>query len=342
MSNFIISEKQLKSLVINKSGFFPKYKSKLQNEDFTTGTLEVVSALDPTGVSDLVLAFVYFKRDDDLFGWLTLLGAFPFIGAPIVTPLKMALKVNSGLAKRIELSIKAMKNGDPKKAERLLQPLRQKQGFISEFIQKFGGPNGWSEKIIKTINETPDLVVFGPLKTLISDWVKLLGNLGTKSLKVNNLVQKMGPNLKPLELNQIYRVLKNDNLFDPSMLRKPGWFSQTFAGGVPRIFRSPEGRRFRIMMESTKWWLGFLDFIGLANFVGVEETISNMGQENFYNELEKYNKTPEAQELLDQSINQDFGPPPSYNQSLQGSTSLSTSSSGGDPIKSFFSNMFSN
>ena len=52
-------------------------------------------------------------------------------------------------------------------------------------------------------------------------------------------------------------------------------------------------------MGQTKWWLGFLDYIGVGNFVGPEELSTQMGEAQMMKKIEQYNQTPQALENFD-------------------------------------------
>jgi hypothetical protein len=54
-------------------------------------------------------------------------------------------------------------------------------------------------------------------------------------------------------------------------------------------------------MVRTKFWAGFLDWLGVANFVGPEELKQKMGAE-FDENMNQYSQTSEAQ----QNWNEDF------------------------------------
>jgi hypothetical protein len=98
----------------------------------------------------------------------------------------------------------------------------------------------------------------------------------------------------------------------------------------------------RILMRRTKFWLGFLDYIGIANFVGPDELSKKMGQANIQNKLAEYGRTPEGI----RNAQADFG-----NAQYQGETSSQSSSSSpsmdmpssspqSDPIQGFMSDIF--
>jgi hypothetical protein len=94
----------------------------------------------------------------------------------------------------------------------------------------------------------------------------------------------------------------------------------------------------RILMRQTKWWLGFLDYIGVANFVGPEELVSKMGEENIKKKMEEYNKTPQAT----QNANEDFANQNYSNQTSSDSTTSSTESETNDknPFQDWLSSIF--
>ena len=110
-----------------------------------------------------------------------------------------------------------------------------------------------------------------------------------------------------------------------------------FLGGAPRLFGN---RRMRILMRQTKWWLGFLDYIGAGNFVGPEELASKMGEENLKKRMEEYNKTPEA----NQYAREDFGNQSTSSETSSDNTTSSqqTSSDNKNPFQDWLSGIFSN
>ena len=100
-------------------------------------------------------------------------------------------------------------------------------------------------------------------------------------------------------------------------------------------------RSVRALMRQTKWWAGFLDWAGVGNFVGPEEVIQKMGQDQFESKLSQYQNTPEAQEYFQESVgNEGEGSQPSQDSSSQ--TSSTTQSSESNPISDFFGSLFGN
>jgi hypothetical protein len=105
----------------------------------------------------------------------------------------------------------------------------------------------------------------------------------------------------------------------------------------------PDGRRLRILMQSTKWWLGFLDYIGLGNYVGAEELSKKMGDKEFMKKLEEYQSTPQAKEYFDQEFPEGLqGQESQQPQPSQPQNTEANSSSGGevlDPLAKFLKNI---
>jgi hypothetical protein len=121
-------------------------------------------------------------------------------------------------------------------------------------------------------------------------------------------------------------------------MSKPGFFTNVFFGGIPRFFRSPAQRRIRILMQSSKWWLGFLDYIGLGNWVGAEELVKQIGEENFMTKVEEYNQTPEAKEYFDEQFSDTSrGSSQQSNQNSQ--TSSQRNNVDLDPLAKFLKNI---
>ena len=102
------------------------------------------------------------------------------------------------------------------------------------------------------------------------------------------------------------------------------------AGGMGRLFGN---RATRSLMKRTKWYLGLLDFLGLANFVGPEELEETYG--DLQGRVDEYEKTDQAKQYAEQDLTQSGGatpPPPPTSSTAQ------TSGGGGmDPVSALMS-----
>ena len=63
--------------------------------------------------------------------------------------------------------------------------------------------------------------------------------------------------------------------------------------GVPRLFGN---KGIRSLMGRTKFWAAFLDWLGVANFVGPDQLINKMGPDKFKEKMNEYTKTSTAQQ----------------------------------------------
>jgi len=307
--------------------------------------MDILGIIDPTPIVDIVNATSYFIQGDTLFGVLSIVGAIPYAGDFVAKPVLGALKVGGPSVKALESAIKLSKGAavgskEYRAATETIEQLAKQPGVIGTFLQKMGGSFG--EKVIKTIDEIP-AGPFKGMKNTIKSYFQLLSNAGKKSVMFQKRAGVLAKNfqkgtaaVKDVELLKNY--LKTQKVFNPATLTKPGFFTNVFFGGIPRLFRSPSQRRLRILMQSTKWWLGFLDYVGLGNWVGAEELSKKMGDENFMKKVDEYNQTPEAKQNFEDQFGSERVEGQTNNQQ---STSSSTSSEPNlDPLAKFLRGLF--
>ena len=89
-------------------------------------------------------------------------------------------------------------------------------------------------------------------------------------------------------------------------------------------------------MRKSKWWLGFLDYVNVANFVGPEEFKKKVGDAEFEKMMAEYQKSPQAQK----NFADEYGANETSSNITTGSPSVSPSSTGGDSIQQMVTNMF--
>jgi hypothetical protein len=236
--------------------------------------------------------------------------------------------------------MKLAKAGKTAEASVMLAKLAEKPGMVGSFLQS---AKSWAPKVASKIEKMPGGLLKG-FKNTILDYLKLLENAGAKSLKfqknAGNLAKYIGHAAKPAEnIKALQTMLKNEKIF--TGLTKKGPMAKIFIGGAPRLFGN---REMRILMRRTKFWLGFLDYIGIGNFVGPEELSKKMGQANIERKLTEYGKTPEGirNAQADFGNSQYQGEMPSQPSSSMNMPSSSgrPSSSGPDPIQGFMSDIF--
>lgn len=329
--NMSENEKQLVLKIVEH--LYPK-KHKVLKEAWWNTVMDVIGLVDPTPIVDTINAISYFIQGDTLFGILSIISAIPYAGDVVAKPVTGALKVGSVATKELKAALDLAKVGKTVESQAKLVALAKQPGPVGKFLRSAGGPGGWATKVNKFLDEIP-FGVFKGMKKTIMDYFTLLGNAGTKSKQVASLLSTASRTAKPQDIQKVLDVIKTTKVFDPKTLSKPGILGQIF-GGIPRLFRSPEGRRLKIMMMQTKWWLGFLDYIGLGNWVGVDEAIKQLGGEKeFYDKLNQYQQTPEAKQNFDDSFEGELSQQ-QYTQQTQSSGSQSS----GDPLSNFFRKLF--
>jgi hypothetical protein len=309
MPDILITESQLELIKNELNKNENSKNSEVVNEAWYNTVMDIVGIVDPTPITDTVNAVSYFAQGDTLFGVLSLVAALPFfVGDFVAKPVMGALKIGSKATKELEVALKIAKT-NPAKATEMISRLAKDPGPVGKFLQSAGGPNGWAGKVNSFIKEFP-AGPFKGMKNTIMDYFTLLGKAGTKSTGLSGLAKSLEMDLKAgkagvQDIKALRDLMKAEKVFDPALLSKPGFMNQVFFGGLPRLFRSPEGRRIRIMMQKTKWWLGFLDFIGIGNWVGESEVVKRLGSdEDMIKAMTEYQKTPEAQKYFKESFNQ--------------------------------------
>lgn len=298
-------------ILITKRQFELIKENQLINEAWYNTAMDILGIFDPTGLVDLVNGISYFAQGDTLFGILSMVSVIPYAGDVVAKPVMGALKIGSKSTKALEGALKVATTASKGSKEyataiKTIEELTKEVGPIGNFLRSGGGPNGWATKMIRLVDNLPG-GVFKGFKNTIKDYFILLERAATKSKVVGQLGTKFLASAKkgtvsPKTVENLINFSKNAKVFDVAALTKPGFLSQTIFGGIPRLFRSPEGRRLRILMQSTKWWLGFLDYIGVGNFVGAEEIVKKMGDNKFMEKIDEYQKTPQAKKYFDEEF----------------------------------------
>jgi hypothetical protein len=300
-----LSEEEQKVVVDVLNYLYPQKKNLKEAKWYNTA-MDFLGIIDPTPITDSINAISYFSQGDTLFGILSLVSAIPMFGDFVGKSVMGAAKLGTNSTKALDKALKIMKTATPGSkqylsAAKLVDDFAKAPNALGKMIQKFGGKTG--DNVIGTLDALP-LGPFNGLKNTMTDYLKLLQNAGKKSVGVKGLATSVSADFakgvaKADDVKALIDLAKGTKIFDAATLSKPGGLSQIFFGGVPRLFRSPEGRRIKILMGQTKWWLGFLDYIGVGNFKGPEELSKEMGEAQMLKKIEQYNQTPQALENFD-------------------------------------------
>jgi len=283
--------------------------AKLLQEKWYNTVMDVLGLVDPTPLVDTVNAVSYFAQGETLFGVLTLIAAVPgYVGDAVTKPVIGALKVGNAAGKELKVALDMAKAGKTVEASAKLAEVAKDPGIVGKFLR---GAEGWGPKVMNWIDKLP-AGPFKGLKNTIRDYFALLTSAASKSSKfqkgVKSLLATPSSANMAAKIPELQKYLKNTSIFKGADVTKPGFFSQVFFGGIPRLFRSSEGRGIKILMGKTKFWLGFLDYLGIGNFIGPEELAKRLGgDEAMANKLEQYQGTPQAKEYYDEEFKDSEG-----------------------------------
>jgi hypothetical protein len=335
MSNLVITEKQLE-LLVNNIQESPSRGEQLNEDTWMNTAAGVVGLFDPTGIVDFLNGVSYLYQGDYLFGLLSMISVFPFFGDAIAKPIMGSLKVAGKSVSMVDDAMRLVKAGKTAEATKLLQQAGTKSDDIAKLI---GSSDKWGKKVMDTVNAIPGSKLAPRARKLVGDYVDLFKGAKASQQtvkiagKVDDLITKF-PKLTKADqiknLNTIRKEFASVKGFGSFRLTNPG-FMGTIAGGVPRFWGN---RAVRSLMNRSKWYLGFLDYLGLGNFVGPDELDEKMGKKEIESKLEDYSSTPESKKLW----GEDFGTE-TPTQPASAISSIAGGGKGTDNLFKFFSSI---
>jgi len=319
-----------------------QYKKVLEESKWYNTVGDILGIFDPTGLVDMANGISYMSQGDHLFGILSFISAFPFVGDIVAKPVMGALKIGSTATKELKVAMDLAKAGKTVEASASIAKLAKEPGVVGKFLR---GAESWAPKVSEKVNALPGGLLKG-FKNTILDYLKLFERAGAKSAKVAVEAGKLAKNVVVTPAKQIQNIkalqdiVKTEKIFDAAALTKRSFLSNIFMGGAPRLLGN---RRMRMLMRSTKFWLGFLDYVGLGNFVGPDELAKRLGsEEEMIRKMDEFMKTEQARNYAQQ----DFGTGQLTNQnsgSIFGSTQTTqtTQQSGNsNPFGDFLGSIF--
>jgi hypothetical protein len=300
---------------------------------------DIIGIFDPTGIVDFANGIDYIRQGDYLFGFLSLVSAVPYVGDALAKPVLGALKIGKGTTKALNAALKLAKAGKEAEAVAKIAAVGKTAGIEGKFVT---GVGKWGDTLINMVNKIPGGRVSAGLKRTIIEWVHLFQqgaksgrNIARGSRRLTSSWKGLSQAEKIANLEKLIKASKGTGLFKGYKAVEPKFWGRWIVGGVPRVWEAftKSERSVRSLMRRTKWYLGLLDRMGLANFVGPEELEAKYGKDEILKQIEEYNKTEQANKnWLD-----DFGGGDKLIQSTQQSTTQQPVSTGSsDPILSMF------
>ena len=335
MPDIILTERQLRSIT-------KKIQEERQlNESSGWNTFfDIVGIFDPTGVVDLGNGISYLTQGDYLFGFLSVVSAVPYLGDLAAKPLMGALKVGGPAVKGVDEALKLSKLGKETEALAMLDNLKGTP-VVGKFIES---SKGWGGTLKRIVGNLPGGLLKG-FRTTLLDWISLFEKSAAGGKLIKTGAKELSSSWKTLssaekiaELEKLKVISKDTGLFTKFRNPNMGISSKYIFGGMPQLIG--RNRSVRSLMRRSKWWLGFLDWIGLGNWVGPDEIAAKMGEEEFVRKMEQYNQTPQAKQNFSdqfQDGNQTLIPQAEITPNSVPTPQIDAK----DPIQSLFSNMFS-
>lgn len=273
-----------KQLVLEFLKYLYPEKAKLIKESKWYNTLgDVAGIFDPTGTIDLVNGISYWRQGDHLFAMLSWISVIPFLGDVIAKPIVGLFKAGGIVGKEFKAAVAAAD------AAKIASTAKQ-SGPLRIFLQR--APE-WGGKLLtmlkKFISKFPFIRKVIPI---VENYIKLFKGASAE-MKVAGTAGK--------EAEAVFKGFRDfsgvkNNWFKYMKSDAPLW--EKLNAGSFRIFGGNPATRS--LMRRSKWYLGFLDTIGLANTVGPEELESKVP--DLEEKLNEYNRSEEAQRNIEKDI----------------------------------------
>ncbi len=282
-------------LVVEMAKMIYPDKAKLIKESKWYNTLgDIVGIFDPTGIVDLINGISYWRQGDKLFAVLSWISVIPYVGDLIAKPVVGMFKLGGASAKAFKAASLA---GDATK----MGQIAAKSGPLTGLLKKVGE---WAPKVLEPLKRGVGKVPgVGPgLVKSVESFIDLFKNAGKTMSKgaetaTKLTAKKATQGLSRAEAKELKKALKQATEFRGfrDYAGKGG-----FAAGIGRLWGN---RGTRGLMRRTKWYLGLLDFLGIANFVGPEELENQV--ENLDQKVSEYSNTEQSQKYWNEDMSVD-------------------------------------
>lgn len=297
--NIIVTESQLSKLVLKTEN-----PDLINEAKWWNAIGDVVGIFDPTGIVDAVNGLDYLRQGDKFFAMLSFVSVVPYLGDLVAKPIIMAGK-GSNLYKTANQAAKIAKK-DPVKATKMLETVANSSSASRNL---FGKARIWAPKVKKMLDMVPGGKLMPGLINTLKDYISLFEKMGAGTQKASAMIRRAAKNpMTTKEVQTLAKQVETAVSKDGRLFRELGGASSKgVAGmknykmsGIPRLFGN---KATRSLMRRTKFWAAFLDYLGVANFVGPDELINQMGEGQFNTSMNDYAQTDQAK----QSWQDEFG-----------------------------------
>jgi hypothetical protein len=232
---------------------------------------------------------------------LSLVSAIPYVGDLVGKTAMGTMKAGGQGVKYLRNAEKAINAGNTELALKNLKMLEKVEGPANKLLKT---AQNWTSKVDTAIDRIPNMGgLLSGFKKALQSWVNLFSSASRRSMGVRRLMVNKTPQEQMKLVQGLEAALKREKFLDPTILGKPNILQRFLYGGGLGLGRFSDlfgksSLRTRILMGQTKFYLGFLDKLGVGNFVGPEELSGMMGEEQMLAAMKQYESTPEGQEAL--------------------------------------------
>ena len=272
---------------------YPDKKEILKEARWWNTVGDILGIVDPTGIIDVANGLDYFRQGDNLFAIMSLISALPIIGDVVGKPVVLGLKAGGDVAKALraaKTSTDFAKVGAKAPVfGKLLSKMETIGPKLMKIVEKIPGGKGFTNIIRKWVGE----------KGLLTNAAKTYKYTGQAGRKIS------GTLIKDFEKVSLLKSLKSSAGLGTGGSRAFRDFGKGEWGLLTRIFKKIgwwKNPSLTMLLIKTKFWMKFLDFVGVANFVGPEELSKQMGDEDFQTKLEAYTNSPEGKKYWEEEM----------------------------------------
>ena len=279
--------------------FIPDYDGVLNEQKWYNTLGDVVGIFDPTGIVDLVNGISYITQGDWFFGLLSMISAVPYVGDAVAKPIMLAGK-GGRLVKDTNAALKLAKAGKTVEATKIISDAAKSDSLMGKLL---GAVRRWAPKLKNMVDKIPGGKLSSGLRNTIKDWISLFEKAGLGTQKAASIARRAIKNPMTREetvnvLKQMQKAVKQDSRlfrdFGGTAAKGLQGFKNYKASGMGRLFGN---KATRSLMRRTKFWAGFLDWLGIANFVGPDDLKAKMP--DFDEKMNQYSQTQEAKQNWD-------------------------------------------
>jgi hypothetical protein len=324
--------------------FYPNHYGQI-NEAWWNTIGDVVGIFDPTGVVDFLNGLDYIRQGEYFFGFLSMVAIVPYFGDVVAKPI-VAFAKTGKMKTTINEAMKLVTEGKKIQAVNLLNETAEMSPKFMKFVST---AEKWGVKLKEIIDKIykvlPGGKLTGGLKRTIDSWIDIFIQSSKSISGSRKIIGRLASNIEKMSAEELSKVGKtmadrykgllgrNVKSLTKSQVKNADFMSKYIWPGL--IARSGETRILIGLMRKTKFYAGLLDFIGIGNFVGPEELVKQIGEDELNKQFQNYIQTPESKQYYNEdmsSLPEDNVQPSSQPQQSQQTT---TQTQGSNPLTDF-------